>query len=333
MPFLFILNLFHHRPNVTLSSRRIYKRSRLPLTALLRATCVGSINLDRHGPHHLDATDPRDMIFALLGIAADQKELERSPQLPSWVPDWSQSITEMLQDVETDHVTLDSRFNASGAEPEDTKVAITRKEGAAEGRAMVCQLYEEIYGAGVFPDRVNSHEVPTPETYSWSIQWLFEIIHLTYFCKQRYRNFNDRLRAAARSPTGGVGFGQDGQLTRVGENRFSDVVIHLRKGITQIKNKRIASEAQRFLATQNVIQDNAVHNGRRPFITKSGHLVLSSEHVERGDVVALISGAQAPFILRRQSDRRYQIVREAYVDGIMDGEAVDYSKCGLVEIV
>jgi hypothetical protein len=49
-------NLFHHRPNVMLSSWGIYRKSRFPLAALLRATCVGTINLNRHGPHHLLAT-------------------------------------------------------------------------------------------------------------------------------------------------------------------------------------------------------------------------------------------------------------------------------------
>ncbi|KAH8701245.1 hypothetical protein GQ44DRAFT_717897 [Phaeosphaeriaceae sp. PMI808] len=369
-----------------LSSWRIHKESKFPLVALLRATCVGSINPDRHGPHHLDATNPRDKIFALLGLAADRKELElagifpdytksyeqiytttaavllqqghvsllsmcqihRSRRLPSWVPDWSQSITDMLQDVENDHVTLDPRFNASGAEPKDTKIAIMRKEGVIEGISMVCQLYDEIYGAGDFPDRVNSCEVPIPETYSWPIKWLLEIIRLTYYHKERYRNFGDRLRAAARSSIGGVGFNQGGQLTRVGENRFSDAVILLSGGIRQIKNKRTAKEAQRFLArkvVQNIIKDNKMRTvqlsseiigkslGRRPFVTKNGHLVLSSEHVKQGDVVALIRGAQVPFILRRQSGGRYRVVSEAYVDGIMDGEVVDISKCRLVEIV
>ena len=38
------------------------------------------------------------------------------PDLPSWVPDWSQSATDMLQDEESDHVTSDPVFGASGVE-------------------------------------------------------------------------------------------------------------------------------------------------------------------------------------------------------------------------
>jgi hypothetical protein len=106
----------------------------------------------------------------------------------------------------------------------------------------------------------------------------------------------------------------------------------------RIRNKRFAFEARRFLASQdektkyNAVLSNQLNSeiigkslGRRPFVTKKGHLVLSSEHVERGDAIALIRGAQVPFVLRRQSNRRYQIVSEAYVDGIMEGEAMDVS--------
>jgi hypothetical protein len=130
-----VRELFQIRPTLMLSSWNIYRYSRFPLAALLRATCVGSINLNRHGPHHLESTEPRDKIFALLGLAADREELERlgvfpdysksckeiyttamvallqqghmsllsfcqtpkiQSNLPSWVPDWSRSATDML---------------------------------------------------------------------------------------------------------------------------------------------------------------------------------------------------------------------------------------------
>jgi hypothetical protein len=379
-----IRDKFHHRPSVMLNSWRIYRESRFPLAALLRATCVGTINPNRHGPHHLDATDPRDKIFALLGLAADRKELEhvrifpdygksfkevytmtmavllqqghisllsmcqshRSQCLPSWVPDWSQSITDMLQDVKNDHITLDPRFNASGAEPKDIEITIRRGKRVIEGIAIVGQIYDEIYEVGVFPNRVTSREVPVLETFSWPTQWLLEFIRLTYFRNEYYRNFGDRVRAATRSSIGGVGFSQDGQLERVGDSRFPDAVMLLQRGIMQIRNKRIEFEARRFLAGQvekpkhNAVLFNPLGSeiigkslGRLPFVTKKGHLVLSSEHVERGDAIALIRGAQVPFVLRRQSNGRYQLVSEAYVDGIMDGEAMDVSKCNLLEIV
>ena len=44
-------------------------------------------------------------------------------------------------------------------------------------------------------------------------------------------------------------------------------------------------------------------------------------NTQRGDFVALIQGAPFPFILRRMGDRHYSIVGDAYIAGIMQGEA------------
>ena len=385
--FEIIQSSFHHRPNIMLSSRRIYKYGGFPLAALLRATCVGSINLHRHGPHNLESTDPRDKIFALLGLAADREELEDlgvfpdytksyeqtyatamaamlqqghlsllslcqthgSPRhLPSWIPDWSKSITDMLQDVENDHVTVYPRFNASGAKQQNVKVSIIRNEGSIKGISVMCFLYDEIHEIGYFPDRASSHEVPLSETFTWPIKWLLEIIRMTYYNEQVYGNFSNRLHAAARSSIGGVGWNEDAEMARVGDDRFFDAVILLQKGINRIKNNRIKFEAQQFLASKavkDIAKNSAVVQpkldseifgkslGRLPFITKRGHLGLGYEYIQRGDVVALIRGVQVPFVLRNHSGGQYEVVGEAYVDGIMDGEAMEGSKCDHVELV
>lgn len=379
--------LFQHRPTIMLSSWNIYRYSRFALAALLRATCVGSINLRRHGPHHLESTDPRDKIFALLGLAADREELEdlgvlpdytkscketyttamaallqqghisllsfcQTPKiqsdLPSWVPDWSRCTTGMLQDVENDHITLYPKFSASGAESRHSKITIIRRDGAIEGISVVCHVYDEIYEVGSFPGRTSSHEVPLSETFSWPIKWLIEILRLTYHNKQGYEDFSDRLHAAARTSIGGVGWNQDTQLVRVGDDRFLEAVVLLQNGIKYIRENYIKLGVQQLLANR-AVKDRiksriAVHVGlgseiigkslgRLPFITRKGHLVLGPEYIKRGDFVALIRGTQVPFVLRRQSGGQYQLVGEAYVDGIMDGEAMENSKCGNVNLV
>ncbi|KAF2034955.1 hypothetical protein EK21DRAFT_12650, partial [Setomelanomma holmii] len=60
-----------------------------------------------------------------------------------------------------------------------------------------------------------------------------------------------------------------------------------------------------------------------PFITRKGHLGLSSVNVKVGDIVALVHGAQVPFVLQRRRNEKHIIVSEAYVDGIMDEEAAE----------
>lgn len=60
---------------------------------------------------------------------------------------------------------------------------------------------------------------------------------------------------------------------------------------------------------------------RRLILTQKKYLGLAPEHVVPGDVVTILMGAQLPIILRRV-DSHCILIGEAYVHGIMDGEAV-----------
>jgi hypothetical protein len=41
-----------------------------------------------------------------------------------------------------------------------------------------------------------------------------------------------------------------------------------------------------------------------------------------GDKVVVLFGAELPFILRQDKDGHYQVIGEAYVHGVMDGEVM-----------
>lgn len=284
------LNLFQHRPNVMLSMSRVNQQVGFCLAALLRATCVGSINLDRHGPHHLEPTRPKDKIFALLGLAKDRKELmslgvvprygipyekvytttmaalletghilvlsmcqsSRSPDLPSWVPDWSQSVTDMLQDVENDHVTLYPAFNASANLTRRPIVEILRNQETVLGISVMGHIYDEIYQIGRFNNRADSKVVPLEETFSWPAKWLLEMIRLTYCTRRKYGQFTDRVRTTGRTSIGDVGYDYNSHLVRVGDSRFTDAAVLVQRGCKLISNKRIKAEVDRFLASQKV---------------------------------------------------------------------------------
>lgn len=73
---------------------------------------------------------------------------------------------------------------------------------------------------------------------------------------------------------------------------------------------------------------------RRPFVTAKGHLGLGPDGIKAGDVVALVIGSQVPFVFREITDGKYKLIGEAYVDGIMDGEAVAGRKnVGVIELI
>lgn len=381
-----MFSLFQHRPNVMLSMTRVNQEGGFCLAALLRATCVGSINLDRHGPHHLESTRPEDKIFALIGLAIDRKELmslgvvpkygipyeqvytttmaallERgyisllsmcqssgSPNLPSWVPDWSRSVTDMLQDVDNDHVTLYPAFNASGNPTRKPTVRVLRDQETVVGISVAGHIYDEIYQVGRFHNRADSKVVPLQETFSWPAEWLLEIVRLTYCTRKKYNGFADRVHAAARTSIADVGYDDDAELVRVGNSRFTDAAVLVQRGSKSIPNKRIKADVHRFLAIQKVKNILKVAReekiqlgseiigkslGRLPFVTRKGHLGLSSVRIASGDVIAVILGSQVPFVLRSHSEGKYQVIGEAYVDGIMDGEAADFSSFSHIALV
>lgn len=64
------------------------------------------------------------------------------------------------------------------------------------------------------------------------------------------------------------------------------------------------------------------HNGRRPFVTSKGLLGLGPKEMEEGDVAVIVSGGEVPLILRKRPDGGHQLIGEAYVNGVMDGEAL-----------
>jgi len=253
----------------------------------------------------------------------------------------------MLQDVENDHITLFPKFNASGSESYSTKIVVVRTDGKIEGISVACCIYDEIDKVGSFPGRVSSHEVPLWETESWPVEWLVEILRLTYCNQRHYLDFRDRLCAAAMTSVGGV-VHQNGRLARVSNDIFLEAKALLQNGIGNIKDHRIKRAVQQLSSNKAIANKGSMKDvphmrlsqeiigkclGRLPSITTKGNLVLSSEYIRRGDLVTLIRGAQVPFVLRRQTDGMYQFISEAYVDGVMDGEAMNGAQCTSIVLV
>jgi hypothetical protein len=54
---------------------------------------------------------------------------------------------------------------------------------------------------------------------------------------------------------------------------------------------------------------------------------LAPQLVEVGDKIVVLMGSNFPVVLREVDDR-YELIGEIYVDGIMDGEAMDDLKSG-----
>ena len=63
--------------------------------------------------------------------------------------------------------------------------------------------------------------------------------------------------------------------------------------------------------------------GRRMFITSRGYIGLGDGRSQAGDIVIIMLGADVPYILREGAIDQYKLIGEAYVHGIMDGQGLD----------
>ncbi|KAF9467034.1 heterokaryon incompatibility protein-domain-containing protein [Collybia nuda] len=83
------------------------------------------------------------------------------------------------------------------------------------------------------------------------------------------------------------------------------------------------SHLSRFDAVQGygayLVRMGDTHNSRL-FLSDMGYVGLVPVNAEVGDLICILFGASVPLVLRRKIDGRYQLIGEAYVYGIMDGE-------------
>ncbi len=72
--------------------------------------------------------------------------------------------------------------------------------------------------------------------------------------------------------------------------------------------------------------------GRRLFFTKAGYMGLAPKCAMVGDEVCVLVGAEVPYVLRRKG-QAFEVVGECYCHGIMEGEMMIGPKAGWLNIV
>ncbi|GME47965.1 HET-domain-containing protein [Neofusicoccum parvum] len=61
--------------------------------------------------------------------------------------------------------------------------------------------------------------------------------------------------------------------------------------------------------------------------TAEGKFGFTRKETKPGDTIVILHGARIPYALRKTEDEsKYQIVGNCYIEGIMDGEAVDWEE-------
>ena len=63
---------------------------------------------------------------------------------------------------------------------------------------------------------------------------------------------------------------------------------------------------------------------RKPFLSKDGYVGLVPKDAVPGDQLAIVQGASVPYVFRERADGYdgWELIGEAYIDGLMDGEVL-----------
>jgi hypothetical protein len=299
-----------------------------------------------------EATDPRDKVYAALPIAqyGDKKDLcpnysmpvediyrevaisiitqdknldllaycypGQSFDIPSWVPDWTCKPSSHPLPKATDelgHSTSARIYNACGGR--------TSELAFEYGKYLLVQ--------GIEVDVITNTSLPmnrdervmssTKPILPWQDDEVAEEI-LTSWNQLLFPDNKDRpYVVTGKTVADVIRHIICGDLRVTGPRRDrlgrgGSVRVPFREGSETVSGSRFDS----FMFERRVFN---TCNNRRLIETRRGCLGISSMHAEIGDRVCILFGSSVPFVLR-PSGKTWKIIGEAYVHGIMDGEAL-----------
>jgi hypothetical protein len=97
---------------------------------------------------------------------------------------------------------------------------------------------------------------------------------------------------------------------------------------TGIKKTKSAPKSGNGLGARS----NLSCTNRRFFLSKQGYMGLSFPDIRVGDLVCVFLGLEVPFIVRLEKKAEFSLIGEAYVQGLMGGEAMQDLDAGFVEL-
>ena len=271
----------------------------MPVMRLLRST------------HDYHATDPRDKLYALLGMTSDISTQDLAP-------DYNRPVCKVFQDLvhfmairrgSLDLICLGQclgpdQFQSwlpswqaeAGIKLFGRKVRSYHAAGDTQAVVDMSQFPRTLIAEGIIADTVAmlGGSVAMAHKCASTIQrWR----HLATQAKKcSYDDFLKLIGAGVDSPG------------------FEAFLQHPRTAHPRVTQKRCHAITRTTM-------------GRCFFTTKDGRLGLCPAKVQKDDTIAVLKGCHAPVIIRARQDH-WVIVGEAYVVGMMSGEVVSGSQIG-----
>jgi Heterokaryon incompatibility protein (HET) len=303
-----------------------------------------------HETRRSRSTDPRDKVFALMGLLAPE---ERS----SVFVDYSISVSELYLDVATVILKLTKSLRilsgVGGGEDGSPMKASWIPDWSIGLQVTSLELsnpFLEPYDAGGQPycgSEVRQHSTGTP-----ILSCLGITLDLLSICGTKFPE-EDSRRSWYQKDVGRIlnewnGLAVD-QIQRTGGLRFSRIFRHSPKARLWVGTGNFldfAAESCMFptlLAQPSPTLDQPLDGnrgstsrkdrhvtvegikfcfGRRFCITHTGYYCLAPSSARVGDIVTILIGAPVPHVIRRREDGFYTYVGECHVHGVMGGEAL-----------
>jgi hypothetical protein len=93
---------------------------------------------------------------------------------------------------------------------------------------------------------------------------------------------------------------------------------------------RVEPEHQGVERQGNIV--NTATEQRRFIITDKGYMGLAPTQAQVGDLVYVFLGGKTPYVLRQAPSGDFVMIGSAYVHGFMDGEAIDMMQIGVLKV-
>ncbi|KIN02564.1 hypothetical protein OIDMADRAFT_160053 [Oidiodendron maius Zn] len=295
------------------------------------------------------ASDPRDKIFALLGIAGDAEvqgifpdyrkacedvytDLARTliqngfiellslcefPKkvdgLPSWVPDWSREVYRTpLQQRSLDR---SSQTPLTTLEPRFSASGNNHKIHLIAGEVVSRDV--PLLLSGILLGDVQ--RVGTRWEDDDVGRWLSDLHTLSQFISDAFD-----LTAVWQTAVADQDIRQGTRKPRLSEEKIC------------LLRQTLKSEDLSLINSQTLIrlglgdychQLCTIARGRRPISVSGTYLGIGPCDTEPGDLVFIPLGSDVPYVLRRNNeDDKLRLIGEAYLHGIMDGEGLQQSQ-------
>ena len=273
--------------------------------------------------------DPRDLIYALLGVAPQPPDIdvrydqpleqvfaistakivsqtgslhvfddaclgEDSTNLPTWVPDWR--VTSSGKATRVTSTMSSHRYSATGS-------------SLAKPDLSHCTKYIKLQGLAWDLVRSCTDVTSTSELLEWMKGQFPEGLANANW----YDLTNESLASAIlRTQCLDLKF-TDTDLAHGDERWDSEYEQHL-NALTEKEGDTWAAYLSDFTSRLA---------GRRFALTSRYYLTILPRHALPGDIVTYLMGGEAPIILRYDpSDGKYTLVGECYLHGLMDGQAL-----------